>query len=216
MLVSNTYARYYDGISAYGEGKVSVSDITYHSKEDFMKDPTPVSFILDPGVTEVEPGVLDIFLPLKQLEIADTVRSVGVTEETLKIFKENDVTVRGSFDSYAEEFAKKYHLHFLHRDMTIGQTGDYFDHGVYIITLCFTPDGKPFIHQDCRCQGSSAGSTGGGETSFDLPRDFYKTHTAEDIADLCWGCCYSQIKSSSDLQHFLEGAKKRGGCDLRY
>ena len=96
--------------------------------------------------------------------------------------------------------------------MTIGRTGDYFDHGVYIITLCFTPDGKPFIHQDCRCQGSSAGSTGGGETSFDLPRDFYKTHTAEDIADLCWGCCYSRIKSSSDLQHFLEGAKNEAAA----
>ena len=216
ILVSNTYCRFYRGIDAYGEGPLYVKDIEYHREEDFRKDREPVSFILSPGVTTVEAGFFDIFLTIAQLVVSDTVKRIDMSERSVKLFRDNHVTVRAAFDSYGEAFARKYGLHFLHEDIELTRHGDYFEHGIDIITLCFRPDGSPFIHQDCRCQGSSAGSTGGGEVSLDLKQDFYKTLSQKDIADMVWGSCYSGVLGSEALRVFLEKARKRKGYQVQY
>lgn len=212
VLVSNSYARFYKGISASGKGRLCVSDITYHKKEDFLKSKESVSIEIKPDITEVEKGFFDIFITLKQLVIAKSVKQIDVSQETLDLFHTNNVVIRGYFDTYADNFAKKYGLPFMHSDMVIARVGDYFSPaGIDIITLCFTPNGKPFIHQNCLCQGSSAGSSGGGENSFDLPADFYRRYTTEKIAAECRGTCYDDICNNADLKSFLEIAKARKG-----
>ena len=85
-----------------------------------------------------------------------------------------------------------------------------------MITLRFREDGSAYIHQDCKCQGISAGNTGGGETSFDLPKDFYRTMQAEDIAEQCWGSCYAEILKRGTLAAFLSKAKQKQGVLLDF
>ena len=216
ILVTNTYSRFYRGIDAFVEGPLHVKDIVYHSEEEFRKDRAPVSFILCPGVTTVEAGVFDIFLTIAELVVADTVTRIDMSEKSVKLFRKNRVTVRAPFGSYGEAFAKKYKLNFLHCDLELARRGDYYERGIDIITLRFRPDGSPFIHQDCRCQGSSAGSVGGGEVSLDLKADFYKKLSQEDIADMVWGTCYSSVLHSEKLRDFLEEARKRKGYQVQY
>ena len=216
ILVTNTYSRFYRGIDAFGEGPLHVKDIVYHSEEEFRKNRAPVSFILCPGVTTVEAGVFDIFLSIAELVVSDTITRIDMSEKSVKLFRKNRVTVRAPFGSYGEAFAKKYKLNFLHSDLELARRGDYYERGIDIITLRFRPDGSPFIHQDCRCQGSSAGSVGGGEVDLDLPLRFYEKQTAEDIAGMVWGSCYEQVRSSVELKTFLKKAKERKGYfDLR-
>lgn len=216
ILVSNTYSRFYWGIDAYGEGPLYVKDIRYHDEEDFRRNQEPVSFILSSGVTTVEAGFFDIFITIAELVVSDTVKRIDMSEKSVKLFQKNHVTVRAAFDSYGEAFAKKYKLRFLHEDIELTRHGDYFERGANIITLCFRPDGSPFIHQDCLCQGSSAGSSGGGEVSLDLPGDFCKKLSREDIADMVWGSCYSGVLHSEKLRTFLEKAKERKGYQVQY
>ena len=216
ILVTNTYSRFYWGIDAFGEGPLHVKDIEYHTEADFRKNREPVSFILSPGVTTVEAGFFDIFITLAELVVSDTVTRIDMSEKSVKLFRKNRVTVRAAFDSYGEAFAKKYGLAFLHEDIELTRHGDYFERGIDIITLCFAPDGSPFLHQDCRCQGSSAGSTGGGEVDLDLKGDFYQKLSQEDIAGMCWGSCYEGILKSEKLRVFLEKAKARKGYQARY
>ena len=94
--------------------------------------------------------------------------------------------------------------------------GDYYDQGNDLITLRLFPDGSAKIHQDCRCQGSSAGSVGGGEIDVNIPKDFWRTHSPKDIADLCWGSCYSAILKCEALKSFLAKAKKKNGFCFRF
>jgi hypothetical protein len=211
MLVSGDYCRFYRGISAYGEGRLRISDNVYYTEKDFQQNREPVSFILMDGVTEVEAGFFTMFPTLAQIIVADSVRKIGVTESDLALLRKNRVVIRGSFDGYGDRFAQKYGLPFLHRDLELARAGDYFEHGVDIITLCFAPEGRPYLNQDCRCQGSSAGNTGGGEVDVDLKRDFFKRQTADDLADLCWGSCRAKIRGSEALRTFLAKAKDRGG-----
>lgn len=132
------------------------------------------------GVETVEEGFLDRIPHLHELEMADTVKDVGVTEQFKKVMHKNNILIRGSFDSYAEEFARKYKLRFLPSNMVLAQTGDYYtNYGVDIITLRMFDDGTADIHQDERCQGSCASWTGGGDMSFDIPWDFFKDENAQ-------------------------------------
>lgn len=213
MLVSKSCYGFYEGYSAYGEGELCVKDCEGYKKEDFVDK--KISFYLYSDVTSVEEGFFDIFDGLKEIIIPDTVTYIGVTDVTLEILQKNKVLIRGAFDSYAEKFAKKYELEFLHSDLEIACVGDYFDGGVDIITIKFSLSAQPCIHQDSRCQGNSAGSTGGGEVSISIPEDFYLTHTAEDIADMCWGSCYEKISKNTKLKDFLEKAKMKKGYHFK-
>ena len=66
------------------------------------------------------------------------------------------------------------------------------------------------------CQGSSAGSTGGGEVDFNLPNDFYLTMTDEDIAGQCWGSCYAEILKKGILRSLIKKAKTKKGFLIDY
>ena len=216
MLVSGTYVPFYEGISAFGEGPLKVSDIEYYKREDFEKKKNKnLCFEICDKVTSVEKGFFDMFLTLRQVIIPDSCKRIDMSDESVDLFRRNGVIIRGTFGSYAEQFAVKYGFEFMHSDVELYQAGDYFQQGVDIITLRFRPNYMPFIHEDCRCQGSSAGSIGGGETDFDLKPDFYKSMTVDEIADQCWGNVQNGVRNSKALRTFMKEARERKGFRIK-
>ncbi|MBP5468989.1 MAG: hypothetical protein J6Z11_07055, partial [Candidatus Riflebacteria bacterium] len=173
-----------------------------------------VALGLDEEIEDVEQDFFDLLPTISSIWIKNPECKIYMTEKTVKLFQKNAVILRGEYDTMSEKLAREYNLRFLHLDVELASIGDYFEHGVDIITLRFRPDGSPFIHQDCRCQGISAGNTGGGEVSFDLPKDFYLSMTAEDIADKCWHT--KLINEKGILASFLKKAKEKKGYFLDF
>ena len=214
MIIRSAYRR--NGLSADGEGKLCISDMDHWKNDSLIRDPRGIAFELEEGITEVEEGFFDMFPTLSLIVVSKSVRHIDVSDRSLELFRRNDVAVCGEFDSYAERFAGEYGLRFVHSDIVIARAGDYFSPGGSdVITLRFSPDGSAFILQENFCQGSSAGNSGGGDIRKDLPDDFYRTFTQEDIAGMCWGTCYEKILECAALKTFLEKAKARGGYCFR-
>ena len=210
MNVSSSYKK--EGFSAGGGKTLRIHDMDFWKRSPKIADPAGVYFELRNDVEEVEDGFFELLPTITELEIGKNIRKIGMTEKTLEIFRKNNVLIRGTFDSYADTFAKQYQLRFLHSDFCLARDGDYSSlSGIDEITLRFTTDTLPYIRQENFCSGSSAGNNGGGHIDIQLPKDFYLTHSQENLADLCWGNCREKIGSSSFLRTFLEKARKRGG-----
>ncbi len=215
MEVRNWYARFYRGIIAEGEGIVTEADVPF-AAQDFADDGEGVSFFIAPGVTELAPGVLDVFVTLKELRLAPSVKKVGVTEEAAEMLKRNGVIVRGAFDSYAERFAREQHLVFLHEDIRIVGWGDYFEHGSWTLDLQFAPDGSAGIYEDCQTQGISAGSMGGASNTVHLPRDFYQSLSPKEIEAMLWSSFSGDVERCEAYHVFVKKARERGGYYIQY
>ena len=214
MLVNHDHHGFYECMCANGNGMCTLSDmlLSENEKEKFAGEtPADVSFYIYEGVTGVERGGLDVFHGLKELHIADSVREIGVTPELETILKRNNTLIRGSFGSYADRFAQRYSLPFMHSDIELSRGKGYEDKSAVIVTLRFNICGIPRLHQDYRCQGIAASCMGGGENDVPLPMNFYKKMTPEDIADKCWGSAYQSIITSAKLKKFLKNAKERDG-----
>ncbi|MBR4627151.1 MAG: hypothetical protein IKO47_05555 [Ruminococcus sp.] len=210
MWVKHDHHGFYECMSVSDEGFCGEMMLSQNEIEKLgAEDAAPFSFYIYDGVTGMGMGCLDFFHGLKELRIADTVTEIGVSPELEAIMKKNRTIIRGSFDSYADKFAKEYRLPFLHDDIELGRSRNEYEG--HIITLRFHADGRPYIEQNCITGGISAGCSGGCEKDIDLPMNFYKKMTAEDIADLCWGSCYSKIKSNKKLADFLKKADAHGG-----
>ncbi len=214
MNVSNGYRKY--GFDAYGGSYLQKSDMDYWMNNPQRTDPAGICFELGEEVKDVETDFFELLPTINQLWILNPKCHIYMTDATVDLFKKNNVLIRGKFDSSAETLARTYKLRFLHADMEIGRAGDYYERGVDIITLCFYDDGSAYIHQDCKCQGISAGNTGGGETRFNLPNDFYTNMSAKDIAEKCWGSCYQAIINKGTLGSLLMKAKSKKGFMLDF
>lgn len=212
MNVSNGYRKY--GFDAYGDKILKKEHMSYWMNDEQRVDPRGIALGLDKEIEEVEPDFFDLLPTISSIWIYNPECKIHMTEKTVKLFQKNAVILRGIYDSMSEKLAIEYNLRFLHLDVELASIGDYFEHGVDIITLRFRPDGSPFIHQDCRCQGISAGNTGGGEVSFDLPKDFYLSMTSEEIADKCWRT--KLINEKGVLANFIEKAKEKKGYFLDF
>ena len=213
MIVSAGYRK--NGFDAFGGKVLKKSDMSYWMNSPDRTDPNGVAFELGEEVVEVEPDFFEIVPTIDELWIINPECNINMTDKTLKLFQKNKVIIRGKYDTAAEKYAREYHLRFLHLDVVLASVGDFYERsGIDIITLRFYSDGSPYIHQDCRCQGSSAGSVGGGEISFDLPKKFYLKMTADEIADRCWHS--ETIKENGILKDFIEKAKEKKGCFLDF
>ena len=207
-------------VNANGKNCYTASDGTILGTESLkrvaelydLEAPEGVTFSLGHGVTEVEIGFFDRFPTLKELHISDTVKTIALTEAARKAFIINKVLIIGSFDTYAEGFAREHRLRFLHREIELARVGNYNTcEGIDIITLELFTSGKARIRQANYCSGSSAGNNGGGERSFSLPRDFYMTCSQKDIAKMCWGNCAVAVMHNKVLGKFLSRAVKKLG-----
>ena len=214
MRIRSSYRR--EGFETDGSGALTKSDISQLEGRRELNNRYGVYICLGDGVFDVEDGVFLLIPNLSEIEISNTVVSIPVSDETLAYLHGNDVLIRGEFDSYGEKFARQYGLRFIHSDLQLGTAGDYFKEGVDIITLRLRYYDAPEIHQDCRCQGISASSMGGGECSFYLPEDFYSTMTQEDVAGQCWGTCYGKIMNNEKFRVFLSKAKQKKGFRFNF
>ena len=212
MNVSCGYRKH--GFDAYGGKYLRKEDMNYWMDSPDRTDPQGVALGLDEEIKEVEPDFFELLPTIDSLWIHNPECKIHMTDKTIRLFQDNRVLLRGVDDSVADRLARKYHLRFLHLDVELVSDGDYFERGVDIITVRFREDGSAYIHQDCRCQGSSAGSIGGGEISFDIPKDFYLTKTPEEIADMCWHS--SKIIANGKLSAFMEKAKNKNGFLLDF
>ena len=214
MVVSSGYRKY--GFDAFGGSCLRRSDMGYWMDSPRRTDPDGICFQLGEEVKEVEADFFEVVPTIRELWMLNPKCRLHMTDATLALFRKNDLLFRGAYDSSAERLARTHHFRFLHLDTEIACVGDYYERGNDLITLRFRDDGSAYIHQDCRCQGISAGNTGGGELSFDLPKDFYLKMTAEEVADMCWGSCRSEIVGRGTLRALMEKAKEKKGFLLDF
>ena len=212
MNVSLGYRKH--GFDAYGGKILRKKDMSYWMNEQIRVDPQGVALGLDEEVKEVEPDFFDLLPTINSVWLHNPECELHMTEKTIALFRKNGVVLRGAYDTAAERLAREYRLRFLHLDVELLSSGDYFERGVDIITLRFFDNGSAYIHQDCRCQGSAPGQTGGGEISVDIPDDFYLSLTCEQIAEKCWHS--KDIIAGGVLAAFLEKAKSKGGVLLDF
>ena len=205
-------------VSANGKNSFTASDGTILGTESLkrvselydLEAPEGVTFTLESGITDVETDFFDRFPTLNVLYISDTVKNIALTKNARKAFMKNSVLIIGSFDTYAERFAKENKLRFLHTDIELARVGEYSTReGIDVITLELFTSGKARVKQANYCPGSSAGNNGGGEIDFYLPRDFYMTHSQKDIAKMCWGTCSEAIIKNNAFGKFLAKAFKK-------
>ena len=211
MIVSCGYRK--NGFDAYGGSILRKSDMDSWMNDPLRTDPDGVAFELGEEVKEVEADFFETVPTIDELWILNRGCRIRMTENTVKLFRKNDVLIRGEYDSAAERLAREYHLKFLHLDVELAREGEFDKYGIDIITLRFTV-GKAYINQDCRCTGSSAGSVGGGEVNFDLPKNFYTKMSAEELARKCWRS--DKIIKNGKLGRFMEKAKEKKGYYLDF
>ena len=212
MVVSLGYRKY--GFDAYGGEILRKEDMAHWTNDEIRVDPRGVALGLGEEIREVEPDFFELLPTISSVWINNPECDLHMTEKTAALFQKNRVILRGVYDTAAERLAREYRLRFLHLDVKLASVGDYFEHGADIITLRFREDGSAYLHQDCRCQGISAGNTGGGEVSVDIPDDFYLSLTCEELADMCWHT--GDVIANGVLAAFLEQAKSKGGFLLDF
>lgn len=214
MIVSSGYRK--RGFDAHGGKILRREDMGFWLNLPQRTDPLGVTLGLSKEVEEVEPDFFELLPTICGVWLENPECRLHMTEKTVQLFRRNRVLLCGEYDTAAEKLARDYRLRFLHLDVLLASAGDYFERGNDTITLCFREDGSAYVHQDCRSSGISAGNTGGREVNFDLPGDFYRTMQPKDIANKCWGNCYSEIMNNGRLAGFLEKAREKGGVLLDF
>ena len=212
MIISLGYRK--NGFDAYGGKVLRKSDMGYWMDRPQRTDPNGVALGLDEDICEVESGFFDLLPTIRSVWMENPECVIHMTEKTLKLFRDNNVVLRGVYDSSAERLAKKHHLRFLHLDVKLASVGDYYERGRDTISIVFRDTGDAHINQDCACQGISAGNTGGGELNIDIPDDFWRSMTVVELADMCWHS--GEIISNGKLAEFMKKAKEKNGFLLDF
>ncbi len=167
------------------------------------------------GVTALGEGYLETFRKIGCLILSRSVTMIAQTKELDGLLRRNKVLIRGEYDTFAEEFAHKKGLKFLHCDIPLAEDHDEEHHEHEFITLRFHSRGAPDIHHNVFTPGSSAGSWGGGEYASELPRDFYVGCTAETFAGYFPEHLRDQLTANDMLRRFLETANRRHERSVR-
>lgn len=180
-------------------------------------DPSGVSFELSQTVQEVQEGFFLLLPTINELIVLNPKCNIILNDQTIELFKKNNVLIRGEFDSNSEKLAKQLGLRFLHLDFQLATTGDINSReGVDIITLRFREDGSSYIHLNNYSTGSSSDWSGGWEKSYQLDKDFYLLMNSGRIAKLIDDRCYKEIKDNKKLKDFLKKSKKKEGFLIDY
>ncbi len=209
-------------LSAWGEGIVEDDELIYpldkiykKFKKKYHRKPKDISLFIedsmacgyDYGFTGVDTDYLVRMKQLKEIIFPDSIKSIDETPELLKLLKKNDTLIRGSFDSFAEQFAAKHELHFRHSDFYFASFLSESQHESTELKMIFHRSGKTEIAELVGSPGSSAGNTFGGTFYKSLPKKFYKEMTVDDIADMFDSSIRKAIKENGRLEEFLEKAK---------
>lgn len=189
-----------------GKGAICKED-TDIGKENWTQEYTRLYF--KDGITEVKNGFLESFINLKELIIDSTVKNIEMTNELNELLKNNNVVIRGCYNTYAESFAEENSLLFIHKDIYIGIRHNEEHCESRTITLHFDESGQMSLLYEDFCQGISAGNTMGGEFTRTMPKEFHKGCTLEEFADMMPEAYYAQIMKNKELEAFLYSYTER-------
>ncbi len=200
-----------NGIVANGEKVLKVEHMINWMDLPQRVDPNGISLELGNIIEEVEDGFFTLFPTVNELIISNPDCNFVLSDETMNLFKKNNVLIRGKFDSNAEKLAQDLNLRFLHSDTELARNGDYETYGFNIVTLRFNSAGNAYLHQNI------SDPNGGGENIIDLPNDFYIIMNADEIADKCWtNLCCEDIKNNGILDNLINKARNKNGFLIMY
>lgn len=209
-------------LNAWGGSEVSekdfeidLDDIFREYAEQYGGFPPDISLFIEDtlacgysyGFTSIDTAFLEKLDTLAELVLPDSITEIKMTPKLEKILKKNGVLIRGTFDSFAESFAKEQGLKFRHRDMFLASYEFALAHETTSLTLQFKRDGSVQIEESVSSPGSSAGNCFGGEFYIDLPYDFFMHKSAEDISDMFGEGLHNAILENGRLADFIEKAR---------
>lgn len=217
---------------AFGEGILSEKDLQDYHKPDTIFDefkqendrfPKEISLLfrdtlargMEYGFTGVDPALLEKMKTLKELILPDSIKRIDMTRELHHLLRANDTLIRGTFDSYAEEFAGSYGIHFRPSDLVFAEHNvgrDACGEGIKL-TLVFKRDGSVCIKEEIYSSIPSRGSVLGTTNNYSLNRDFFDSQTMEQITEP-FGSepskreVYDEITRDGRLAEFIGKAKE--------
>ena len=210
-------------LSAWGEGTVkegifhtNLSTIYRKFKKEYSREPRDVSLCIedtfaygyDYGFTEIDTAFLEQINTLAELILPDSITNINMTPTLEQILKRNNVLIRGSFDSFAERFAAENKLHFRPANFLFAKYVFEPAQETTLMTMMFKRNGNVVVEISVSSPGSSAGNTFGGTFYKDIPKNFHKTMTVEQIAEMYGSRLHDAIIKDGKLADFLEKAKK--------
>jgi len=204
------------GIVKEGIFHTNLSTIYRKFKKEYAREPRDVSLLIEDtfasgygyGFTEIDTAFLEQLNTLAELVLPNSITNIDMTPTLEQILKRNNVLIRGAFDSFAEKFAAENHLHFRPADFLFAKYVFEPAHETTLLTMMFKRDGNVVMEESVSSPGSSAGNTFGGTFYKDLPKNFYKTMTVEQIAEMYGSRLHDAIIKDGKLADFLEKAKK--------
>lgn len=211
-------------LSAWGEGVLSESSlldfqrpdaILKKYKKEYRSVPKSISlYVMDPmavgydyGYTGLDPYFLEKLETLKELILPPSVSDIPITLKLENILIGNNTLIRGIFDSTAERFARENKLPFRHSDFVFAAYELECAPESTILTMQFKRNGSVVIKEDVSSPGTSSSNTLGGSFYHSLNREFYKTNTVEEIADMFSGGLRDAVLKDGSLADFIVKAK---------
>ena len=211
-------------LSAWGAGVLSESSLLDFQQPDvilekykkkYRRNPKSISlYVQDPmavgydyGYTGVDSVLLEKLETLKELILPPSVSDIQVTPKLKNILTDNNTLVRGAFDSFAERFARENKLRFRHSDFVFAEYESECPPESTKLTMQFKRDGSVVIKEDISSPGTSASNTLGGSFYHKLSKEFYKTSTAEEIAEMFSEGLRDAVIKDGRLAAFIAKAK---------
>ncbi len=186
-------------LRVFGQGVVCKKELTHINMWPDTFDPGNYTSIeLDSGITGAKAGFLESFYHLEKLILSESVQSIDDTKELSAMLTKNQVIVRGTFDTFAEEFASRHHLRFVHANIHLGESSNQYETDVW--SLRFEDNGTPYLH----CNAFGQRGFMGGEERRELPDGLLGNCTIEKFAELLGEHLTEQILQNKPLHHFLE------------
>ena len=189
-----------------GKGAICKED-TDIGKENWTNEYINLHF--KDGITEIRQGFLESFPGLKSVIVDRSVTNIEMTDELRELLKNNNVVIRGCYDTYAEKFAHENDLLFIHKDIYIGIRRNEEYHESRTVTLHFDENCQMCLLYEDFCQGISAGNTMGGEFMREMPEEFHRGCSIEELANMMPEAYFDQIMKNAELKAFLDSYADR-------
>ncbi|ORX83895.1 hypothetical protein BCR32DRAFT_291709 [Anaeromyces robustus] len=223
---------YLSDLSVSGKGIVDPDDIILlETEEKFTCDDSIYSIEIEEGITEIKAGFFEKFPSLQDLTLSFTVNHIEMTKEFENLLQKNNIIIHGEYDTFAEEFSKKYKLKFIPSDIILTEYKNPNGGGPFnkiILILKFNQEGKIWIFEETISSGNSVGNLGGGEVNYDIPKSFFfddntntntnndnnnyhinKNCTIEKFSEHFSTCYRKDILNNQKLQRFFKKLKDR-------
>ena len=157
-------------LKAWGGGTVcnkefnhTVPELCAKYKQEYGDTPTSVSLFiedtlacgLDYGFTSIASDFLEDIETLKELILPNSITHIEMTPKIEQIFKKNRTMIRGSLDSFAEQFAHDHGLRYRPADFEFASRFyEPAQEGSWAI-MKFRRDGSVYIKESTSSPGSS-------------------------------------------------------------